>query len=149
MRLKPSAIDGFFYFLDNIATIDIYLYKLHEGIYQMTINVDLLEETLETVKANLKHWFQPAYHCLTFHCFAGFAELLAFGLPIDSQEHDLVEDERIYNMQWNTLDNARTALGIEEKDAEILFAGKNSLEDLESMVNLLIKNGTLVGNDDE
>jgi len=117
----------------------------------MAVNVELLERTLATIKANPDHWRQSSWHCESSHCFAGFAELLHFGLPVDSDERDLRRDDRFrpdpihgFGSYWHTQDNALDALGLDEADGIQLFDGANSLADLESMVNLLIKDGTLV-----
>jgi len=126
----------------------------------MTVNVELLQKTLETIKANPDHWDQDHWHCETSHCFAGFAELISLGLPIDSDECDLRDKASIYNdikCHWKTRDNAIKALGLEglqhiDGDYEALFAPYNSLEDLSNMVAYLSTNGTLVeyfGDDDK
>ena len=117
----------------------------------MAVNVELLERTLATIKANPEHWYQKNWHCNSSHCFAGFAELLSFGLPIYLNVAALKEDKRLYEpvncrvgFNWFTKGNATEALGLTEEDATLLFAGGNLLEDLESVVNLLIKDGSLV-----
>jgi len=126
----------------------------------MAVNVELLEKTLETIKANPEHWNQKNWHCGSSHCFAGFAELLSFGLPINSEVDTLKEDKRLYEpvnrrvgFNWFTKGNATEALGLTEEDATLLFAGGNLLEELESMVKHLVEFGSLVnwnhGDDDD
>ena len=117
----------------------------------MTVNVELLERTLATIKANPEHWNQVSWHCNTSHCFAGFTELLYFGLPINSYDRNLRKDNRIHCGQvgsmgsyWNTSDNAIKALALNEDDAMQLFDGGNTLADLESMVEHLVEFGNLV-----
>jgi len=117
----------------------------------MTVNVELLQKTLETIKANPDHWKQQQWHCGTSHCFAGFAELLYFGLPVNSYDRNLRKDNRIYSPQddsiesyWITCDNATKALDLQEDDAMQLFDGGNTLEMLESMVKHLVEQGTLI-----
>tara|TARA_R110002126_G_scaffold155255_2_gene302292 strand:- start:3070 stop:3441 length:372 start_codon:yes stop_codon:yes gene_type:complete len=118
----------------------------------MTVNVELLQKTLDTIKANPQHWKQERWHCGTSHCFAGFAELINRGLPIDTHE-DVLRDEfdffSYYHSDWNTSMHATELLGLDDEDAAWLFAGYNSLEDLEEMVAELIKSGTLQSKDSE
>lgn len=112
----------------------------------MPVNVELLTKTLETIKANPKHWNQSYWHCDTSHCFAGFAELLANNIPIDTDESVLENDERFYNARfddWSTSKHATELLGISDNDAETLFASYRTLEDLEEMVASLIKYGRI------
>jgi len=126
----------------------------------MAVNAELLQKTLDTIKANPEHWYQKNWHCNSSHCFAGFAELLSFGLPIYLNVAALKEDKRLYDpvncrvdFNWNTKGNATEALGLTEEDATLLFAGGNLLEDLESMVKHLVEFGSLVnwnyGDDDD
>ena len=120
----------------------------------MAVNVDLLTQTREAIKANPKHWDQRFWHCGTLHCVAGFAELIAKGLPFDTSAEDLKKDKEFYDDSWNTADNARVLLGISLYDATSLFAGGNTLEDIEKMVSQLIEHGKIlyddgVGDEDE
>jgi len=115
----------------------------------MTVNVKLLNDTLDAIKANPDHWGQEHWHCGTSHCFAGFTELLSLGLPLDSDEADLLDNPSTYNDEtssWSTRTNAIKALKLANSyDAEYLFSAHNSLEDLEKMVAYLAKHNTLVG----
>ena len=122
----------------------------------MTVNVGLLQKTLETIKANPTHWNQKNWHCNSSHCFAGFTELLYFGLPIYSNVETLRKDERIYDpialhedFSWGTRNNATNALGLTVEDATLLFAGGNTLADIESMVVHLVKFENLINWDYE
>ena len=113
----------------------------------MAVNVELLQKTLDTIKANPEHWNQYHWHCGTSHCFAGFAELIANGIPIQTDDKTLRtysgfsdSPESVY---WKTERNAQKLLNINDDDASILFAGYNSLLDLERMVHLLAKEDSL------
>ena len=99
----------------------------------MAINKELLQLTLNTIKANPKHWNQGKWHCGTTHCFAGFAYLLHMGLPLTTDEYDLGEDVILA-----TKTIAVKILGITYYQANILFAPDNTLEDLEHHVNVLL-----------
>lgn len=118
----------------------------------MTVNVELLQKTLDAIKANPQHWEQSVWHCGTSHCFAGFAELIDRGLPIDTHE-DILRDEPEffcpYDSDWNTSSHATELLGLEDDDATELFWSCNSLSRLESLVAQLIEHGTLQEDDDE
>lgn len=41
-----------------------------------------LEAVYAAILANPQHWNQEHWHCGTTHCFAGFAQLMAYGLPV-------------------------------------------------------------------
>ena len=120
----------------------------------MAVNVELLQKTLDAIKANPQHWDQTKWHCNTSHCFAGFAELISNNMPIDTDSEVLESDANFADMYttisggyaqtvWLAQDNARDLLGISVDDAGILFAGYNSLSDLEDMVQHLIDHGSL------
>ena len=112
----------------------------------MVVNVELLQKTLDTIKANPQHWDQTKWHCGTSHCFAGFAELIAKNIPIETDESILIRDERFYYPEfndWSTSEHATELLGISDDDAETLFASYRTLEDLEEMVASLIKYGRI------
>lgn len=112
----------------------------------MAVNVELLQKTLDTIKANPQHWDQSKWHCGTSHCFAGFAELIAKNIPIETDESILIRDERFYDPKfndWSTSEHATELLGISDNDAETLFASYRTLEDLEEMVASLIKYGRI------
>ena len=40
----------------------------------MTVNKELLKNTLKLIEENPDHWQQSRWHCGTNHCFAGFVE---------------------------------------------------------------------------
>lgn len=111
----------------------------------MSVNVELLQKTLDAIKANPQHWNQSHWHCGTSHCFAGFAELIAHGLPIETDETVLLEDREFCNpgSGWLTSEHATKLLGISDDDAETLFTSYRTLEELEEMVASLIKYGRI------
>lgn len=111
----------------------------------MAVNVGLLQKTLNAIKANPQHWNQVVWHCGTSHCFAGFAELIHQGLPIDTDEDELRDIPGFFSphSEWNTSAHATELLGISDDDAETLFASYNTLRTLEEMVARLIERGKL------
>ena len=116
----------------------------------MPVNVKLLNDTLDAIKANPEHWDQEHWHCESSHCFAGFAELLSLGLPLDSDEANLLDNPSTYNDEtcmWTTRANAIKVLGLGDNyyNTDLLFSAYNSLEDLEKMVAYLVKHNTLIG----
>jgi len=117
----------------------------------MAVNVKLLNDTLNAIKANPDHWEQSKWHCGTSHCLAGFAELLSLGLPVDSNEDDLRDNLSVYNenkSRWSTRENAIKALGLNDSldsDDDTLFAAYNTFPELEKMVAYLSEHGSLNG----
>jgi hypothetical protein len=110
----------------------------------MTVNVELLQKTLDTIKANPQHWNQRFWHCGTSHCFAGFTELIANNLPIETS----IEQVRALRLNGKleiigTGLYAEKLLGISDDDGEVLFHTHNTLEQLERMVAYLIEHGSL------
>ena len=99
----------------------------------MAINKELLQLTLNTIKANPKHWDQGKWHCGTTHCFAGFAYLLHMGLPLTTTHHDLGVD-----ILCQTRNIVKNLLGLTFDQANKLFLCDNTLEDLEHYVNVLL-----------
>ncbi len=111
----------------------------------MTINVELLQKTLDTIKANPQHWNQRYWHCGTSHCFAGFAELIANNLPIEINNEQVGAFKLDRKLQLGTGEYAEELLGISNHDGDTLFYGYNTLEVLERMVAHLIEHGSLEG----
>lgn len=109
----------------------------------MAVNVGLLQKTLDTIKANPQHWNQKTWHCGTSHCFAGFAELIANNIPIETSSEDLVAIRHTKLLPYGTGSYAEKLLGISDDDGEALFHGHNTLEELECMVAYLIEHGSL------
>jgi hypothetical protein len=115
----------------------------------MSVNKELLIETLETIKANPQHWNQENWHCGTTHCFAGFCELIVKGESLKKEYLSFPEDVSIYNFWENTREFSRKQLNLSEYDSDILFRPSNSLEDLERLVNYLIVHGNFDDIDEE
>jgi hypothetical protein len=115
----------------------------------MTLNKELLQRTLDTIKQNPSQWDQQLYHCGTSHCFAGFAHLLHKGLPLSYIEPNPNLDsdgDHIPQEPWTTpciqgdytKDYAQKALGLSNNEAYNLFNASNTLKQLEIMVDVLI-----------
>ena len=109
----------------------------------MAVNVELLQKTLDTIKANPQHWNQKFWHCGTSHCFAGFAELIANNLPIEMSFEQLQTLKLNGKLERSTGSCAEKLLGISYDDSDTLFYGHNTLEMLERMVAHLIEHGSL------
>lgn len=109
----------------------------------MAVNVELLQKTLDTIKANPQHWSQGTWHCGTSHCFAGFAELIANDISIETSADKLQDIKSARLLPYSTGAYAESLLGISDDDGDILFYGYNTLEQLERMVAHLIRHGSL------
>lgn len=109
----------------------------------MTVNVELLQKTLDTIKANPQHWDQKNWHCGTSHCFAGFAELIANNLSIETSNEQVRALKLNGKLESNTGRYAEKLLGISDDDGDALFDAYNTLEVLEQMVAYLIEHGSL------
>ena len=109
----------------------------------MAVNIELLQKTLDTIKANPEHWNQEQWHCGTSHCFAGFAELIANNLSIEMS----CEQVRALRLNGKLEDRicsyAEKLLGITDDDSDVLFDPYNTLEQLERMVDHLTVYGSL------
>lgn len=123
--------------LVNVVTLcflNVYLFvKIVIWKSIMGINKELLQLTLNMIKANPEHWDQGKWHCGTTHCFAGVAYLLNMDLPLTTDEYDLSEDVIL-----DTKYIAIKILGITYYQANRLFTPDNTLEDLEHYVNVLL-----------
>lgn len=109
----------------------------------MAVNVELLQKTLDAIKANPKHWNQKSWHCGTSHCFAGFAELIANGLPVKTSFDEIKKLKTTRKLAMSTFIEAERLLGISDEDSDVLFYGYNTLPQLERMVAYLIEHGSL------
>lgn len=109
----------------------------------MAVNVELLQKTLDAIKANPKHWNQKFWHCGTSHCFAGFAELIANGLPVKTSFDEIKKLKTTRKLGMLTFIEAERLLGISDEDSDVLFCGYNTLEQLERMVAHLLEHGSL------
>lgn len=116
----------------------------------MTINVVLLRQTLEQIETHPETWYQNAYRCNTGMCFAGWAAELAGGKWLSSPggavsdlliaEPDDGEDA-LYRGDVLSIDasaRAKRVLGIDEDQAEDLFAAGNDLDELREIVTDLL-----------
>lgn len=114
----------------------------------MTVNIDLLKRALAQVEEHPDQWQQahwatpPAPECGTAHCIGGWAVVL-HGVEIDPDEPcyvmPLPADEPDPGLTYNdgemdTWDYARWLLGLEEWQANDLFASINTLADLRRIV---------------
>lgn len=109
----------------------------------MAVNVELLQKTLDAIKANPQHWNQQFWHCGTSHCFAGFAELLANNLSVETSEEQVRALKLNGELRCSTGGYAEELLGISDEDSDVLFYGYNTLEQLERMVAHLVEHGSL------
>lgn len=109
----------------------------------MVVNVELLQKTLDTIKANPQHWNQKVWHCGTSHCFAGFAELIANNLSVETGYEQIRALKLNSKLESHTGRYAEKLLGISDEDGDVLFYGYNTLSQLESMVAYLIEHGSL------
>lgn len=92
-------------------------------------DIELLDEAIKIIKEHPEHWNQETWHCGTSHCIAGHVYLITKGLP-----HNHVVN---YSPVGATPQVAREALGISLKDADLLFASNNTLEDIINIRNQL------------
>jgi hypothetical protein len=115
-------------------------------------NIELLEQTLETIKANPKHWDQGVWRCSTGMCFAGWAAQLAGGQWVDDSSDSLVPEVGDVTGAWtrpvSAEERAMRVLEIEEEDADWLFAGCNTLEMIEGYVLQLKVDGHIYVEED-
>lgn len=125
------------------------------------LNVELLQDTMKHIKENPQTWNQNVWFvhldenghraelavtvemtevnsCNTAFCFAGHAALKS-GFPAPPQNglswYGAVDGEH-----YEASDYARQKLGISWTQADILFNGQNTMEDLEVLVDALIEN---------
>lgn len=109
----------------------------------MAVNVELLQKTLDTIKANPQHWDQKTWHCGTSHCFAGFAELIANNLRIETSYEQIRALKLNGKLKSSTASCVKELLGISDDDGGVLFYEHNTFEQLEHMVAHLIEHGSL------
>lgn len=103
------------------------------------INKELLQEALDLLKANPNHWDQKIWHCGTSHCYAGFVELVVYGLPGSAHYQEVVQKREGKDIGVSTRTRATQALGLSDFSAGDLFYKDNTLEMLESKVQRLIE----------
>jgi|SRR5687768_6894074 len=132
------------------------------------VNVELLKETLEIIEKNPQNYDQSNWVrkdsnnvCGTAMCFAGHAAVLAGAEVPDPKKHNIndwyiMEDENksyLNYMQYDALYGdanaisvrtfATEALGIRWEEADYLFDGDRSLDEIRYAVNELVETGEL------
>ena len=132
-----------------------------------TVNTELLDLVVKTIKADPAHWNQAVFRtahtdpvtvvegeaeltcgCNTAYCFAGWTVQLgsvnrprwANSATLYADEHDSAESQA--NGYITAQDRAIHLLGIDTYDAMVLFAGTNSLPRIEAIVDALKKRAT-------
>lgn len=114
----------------------------------MAINIELLTKTLEAIKANPQHFDQTYWHYRGTHNFAGFVELVANDIPIDTHADDI---DKMFPHEgkafWDTSKNAKELLGVSDDYASYLFSC-DRIEDLEKMITKLIQDGRIETDED-
>lgn len=109
-------------------------------------NVKLLRETLAHIEAEPEKWDQSVYRCETGMCFAGWAVTLDGGrwkTRPDEDGHALLvaeaEDDEISRKMGDihAADRAHRILGLTDGQADALFEGDNTLDDLRAIVNAI------------
>lgn len=104
------------------------------------LNVERLRGTLQRIEDNPSEWNQSTWRCGTQMCFAGHACNEA-GAEWDE---DFVVSTRVRNEQegqaeWQPIpDRAREVLGLTDQEANVMFAGGNTIDDLRLMVEWII-----------
>lgn len=104
------------------------------------LNVEHLRGTLQRIEDNPSEWNQATWRCGTQMCFAGHACNEA-GAEWDE---DFVVSTRVRNEQegqseWQPIpDRAREVLGLTDQEANVMFAGGNTIDDLRLMVEWII-----------
>lgn len=104
------------------------------------LNVERLRGTLQRIEDNPSEWNQATWRCGTQMCFAGHACNEA-GAEWDE---DFVVSTRVRNEQegqseWQPIpDRAREVLGLTDQEANVMFAGGNTIDDLRLMVEWII-----------
>lgn len=127
-------------------------------------NVELLRETMDYIKNNPQKWRQDSWYawvneagqieygvisldmeevnsCGSAFCFAGHAALKS-GFPAPPRENHRqwtkAEEVDGYTQNVHVDEFAREKLGLTWEQAEVLFSGDNTLEDLEKIVDAII-----------
>lgn len=126
------------------------------------VNVELLDETMNHIRNNPQKWRQSAWYawldedgklaqdvvtveveevnsCGSAMCFAGHAALKS-GFPAPPSENWKQWTATIDGKLMDVSDYAKKKLGLNWEQADVLFGGDNTMEDLETMVALLKEN---------
>lgn len=103
----------------------------------MTINVDLLQQTLLHIEEHPEEWYQNEWRCGATACFAGHAALLDGARWVDPRLH--ASYYVCYHGEEQHVELAATeALGLSFWQAETLFEETNTLDDLREIVADLV-----------
>jgi hypothetical protein len=97
----------------------------------LPVHEERLLATLALVKAHPEHWNQEYWHCGTSHCFIGFGDVIARGVPIDT-------NLSIFNIEGLLCVNAEW-FGLNRKSWDILMHYSNTIKELELFVHAAIK----------
>lgn len=101
----------------------------------MTVNIELLDETLVDVERDPSTWHQVVWRCGSGGCFAARAALLAGSRwlhPDDTGDTKMAaHGERLVEAVWR---RAQALLGLSSDQADELFAPENDLGDLRRIV---------------
>lgn len=124
----------------------------------MTINADLLEQTMAHIESHPYEHDQNQWRCGTQRCFAGWASYFAGGRFVSSERDiaTIVASNGVKGFRSSIVrtpdhgllhvaDHATLALGIDDDVADTLYSAMNSVEDLRAMVDNLINYGSLAG----
>jgi hypothetical protein len=116
----------------------------------MSVNKDLLRETLAYIEVHPEEWDQRQWICGTSACFAGRACLLSGAQPCDwggkvVQPNDEEETGLVVAQDSDSTraigvgEMARRLLGLTDDQADRLFHLDNDLEDLRYLVGKLTR----------
>lgn len=111
----------------------------------MTPNVPLLRKVLEHIEAHPEEWDQGTWRCETAMCFAGHAADIAGAQWVGKGKYlladpDIDPPEKIRSTGVTTASaRAVQVLGITWEQANGLFVGSNTLDDLRRIVGELIE----------
>jgi hypothetical protein len=84
------------------------------------IQADNLRAVLAKIEAHPETWYQASWHCDTTHCFGGWAQILS----------GCEQTERAAQVRRD----ARRWLGLTRYEADLLFAGQNTLQRIRELV---------------
>lgn len=107
----------------------------------MAPNIPLLRRTLDHIRAHPEEWRQGYWRCGTTMCFAGHAAFLAGGEwfhPEDPMCSYMVAQPGEVTYLRGAVrveDRARRVLGLTEGQADELFAGINTLGEIETLID--------------
>lgn len=124
----------------------------------MTLNVNLLQRTLDFIEEHPDKHDQEHWRCGTSACFAGWAVTLDGGVWVHDQSEYLLprDDDPDADVKYlghyadvkvvgdqgkgvHVADRAQRILGLLDSQVEDLFADDNDLEDLRELVGLIIE----------